>query len=174
MGHAAATGRRGHRFAARRSTSSRSASGSSADDGEALLAGGFDGAYTYFATDGFTYGSTAANWPAMAAFARAHAWLLVPCVGPGYADLRVRPWNTANQRDRERGGYYDRQWEAALAARPPLVGVTSYNEWHEGTQIEPARPFAMAGFTYLDYGDLGSGWYLDRTRYYADRCARRP
>ena len=29
-------------------------------------------------------------------------------------------------------------WGAALAARADLVTITSYNEWSEGTQIEPA------------------------------------
>jgi glycoprotein endo-alpha-1,2-mannosidase len=142
------------------------------DDGEALFAGGFDGVYTYFATDGFTFGATTSNWPALAAFARTHGLLFVPCVGPGYADLRVRPWNTPNQRDREQGAYYDRTWQAAIAAQPPIVGVTSYNEWHEGTQIEPAVPLAIPGFAYFDYGDLGPGWYLDRTRHWVEAFTR--
>jgi hypothetical protein len=30
-------------------------------------------------------------------------------------------------------------WKTALKAKPDLVTVTSYNEWQEGTQIEPAR-----------------------------------
>jgi hypothetical protein len=30
-------------------------------------------------------------------------------------------------------------WKTALGADPDLVTVTSYNEWQEGTQIEPAR-----------------------------------
>lgn len=142
------------------------------DDGEVLAAGGFDGAYTYFATDGFTYGSTAANWTTMASFARARGLLFVPCVGPGYADLRVRPWNTPNQRGREQGAYYDRLWQAAVAASPDVVGVTSYNEWHEGTQIEPAIAKTTPDFDYLDTAAEGPFWYLDRTRYWADRLAR--
>jgi len=61
---------------------------------------GFDGAYTYFAADGFTYGATAANWPRMAAFCRRHGLLFVPSVGPGCAFLRaprapraLAPWH---------------------------------------------------------------------------------
>jgi glycoprotein endo-alpha-1,2-mannosidase len=138
-----------------------------AGDGEPLVAGGFDGYYTYFATDGFTHGSTAANWPALAAFAAAHDLLFVPCVGPGYADLRVRPWNTANQRSREEGAYYDRQWRAAREVAPAIVGVTSFNEWHEGTQIEPAGSYASPAFVYEDYAPLPPRWYLDRTRHWA-------
>jgi Glycosyl hydrolase family 99 len=31
-------------------------------------------------------------------------------------------------------------WRKALAASADIVTITSYNEWGEGTQIEPARP----------------------------------
>ena len=137
--------------------------------GEDLRRAGFDGAYTYFATDGFTFGSTTANWPAMAAFCRDHGLLFVPCVGPGYADLRIRPWNTANQREREDGAYYARMAAAALAVEPPLVGLTSWNEWHEGTQIEPAATKAIPGFRYRDYGVVGEEGYLERTRAWVER-----
>jgi hypothetical protein len=30
-------------------------------------------------------------------------------------------------------------WKTAIGSKPDLVTVTSYNEWQEGTQIEPAR-----------------------------------
>ena len=46
-------------------------------------------------------------------------------------DLRVKP--------RRDGARYDGMWRGALRAEADLVTVTSYNEWHEGTQIEPAR-----------------------------------
>jgi glycoprotein endo-alpha-1,2-mannosidase len=31
-------------------------------------------------------------------------------------------------------------WEAALVAQSTAVGITSWNEWGEGTQIEAAEP----------------------------------
>jgi glycoprotein endo-alpha-1,2-mannosidase len=133
------------------------------DDGPELLAAGFDGFYTYFATDGFTYGSTAANWPALAAFAREHDLIFVPCIGPGYADLRIRPWNTANQRERQQGAYYRRLAAAAVAVSPDLIGLTSFNEWHEGTQIEPATSKSLPDYTYRDYLPLEPEAYLDLT-----------
>jgi glycoprotein endo-alpha-1,2-mannosidase len=131
--------------------------------------GGFDGFYTYFATDGSTYGSTTRNWPRLAEWARASGKLFVPCVAPGYVDTRIRPWKGVNTCDREAGAYYDRMWEAALAVSPALVGITSFNEWHEGTQIEPATPKQTAGFTYLDYGSLGAGYYLKRTAFWVGK-----
>ena len=111
--------------------------------GDALAAGGFDGAYTYFASDGASHGATAARWPELAAFCAARGLLFVPSVGPGYNDEKIRPWNAAATKSREAGGYYDRMWARALDARAAVVSVTSYNEWGEGTQIEPAAPRAV-------------------------------
>jgi hypothetical protein len=107
--------------------------------GQELVDGGFDGAYTYFASAGFSYGSTLSAWPDMGAFARRHGLLFVPSVGAGYDDEKIRPWNAANTRGREGTQYFDRMWEAALAAGFDAVSITSYNEWGEGTQVEPAR-----------------------------------
>ena len=138
-------------------------------DGAFMTEGGFDGFYTYFATNGFTYGSTPDHWPAMAKFANRNSLLFVPSVGPGYCDTRIRPWNDGNTRARENGAYYDRMWKAAIDVDPPAISITSFNEWHEGTQIEPAIPKATADFTYLDYEDRAPAYYLERTAYWVDQ-----
>jgi glycoprotein endo-alpha-1,2-mannosidase len=138
-------------------------------DGAFMEEGNFDGFYTYFATDGFTYGSTPANWPAMAQWAKEHGKIFIPCVGPGYDDTRIRPWNGQNRRDRENGAYYDRMFQQAVAIAPAAIAITSFNEWHEGTQIEAAVPKSAGDITYLDYGDLPPDWYLTRTRYWVEK-----
>jgi glycoprotein endo-alpha-1,2-mannosidase len=61
---------------------------------------GFDGIYTYFATDGFSYGSTSSNWKSMCDYCRSVGMLCVLSVGPGYDDTSIRPWNAHNVRDR--------------------------------------------------------------------------
>ena len=137
-----------------------------------MTEGCFDGYYTYFATDGFTYGSTIENWPKLAECAKQNNKLFIPSVGPGYIDLRIRPWNNVNTRDRQNGTYYDREFAAAIAARSPIVSITSFNEWHEGTQIEPAVPKEIAGFKYLDYKPRYPEYYLDRTSYWTDRFVK--
>jgi len=131
-----------------------------------MAEGHFDGYYTYFATDGFTYGSTIKNWPKLAEWAQQNNKLYIPSVGPGYVDLRIRPWNSVNTRARENGAYYDREFAAAIAIRPQIISITSFNEWHEGTQIEPAVPKQIPGFKYCDYTPHSPEYYLDRTRYW--------
>lgn len=226
----------------------------SADHLEHVKNSGFDGFYNYFASDGFSYGSTISNWPALSAFAKRNNMLFVPSVGPGYSDLRVRPWNGANVKHRipprtkpkllepvvlrealagfdldARGGqattieektgsalltyradefknevneiregwrstktsslYYDAMWAAAARVRAPIISITSFNEWHEGTQIEVAMNAKSASLAppepafvdergartswqpspYLDYGDFPPDYYLKRTGEWALR-----
>lgn len=57
---------------------------------------------------------------------------------PGYDDVRARG---GFAQDREGGAYYDRSWAAALASAPNWVVITSFNEWMEGSQIEPSASY---------------------------------
>lgn len=112
---------------------------------------GFDGIYTYFAADGFTEASTMNNWPKMSQICAENSMLFIPSVGPGYDDTRVRPWNAQNIRSRANGSYYRQHFEVAHASKvcifcfsldkhnfkADLVSITSFNEFHESTQIEP-------------------------------------
>lgn len=138
-----------------------------------MTGGHFDGFYTYFGADGFTYGSTSANWPKLSAFARRTGKVFVPSVGPGYVDTRIRPWNGRTTREREQGAYYDRLFRAAIGSGAPVISLTSYNEWHEGTQIESAVPKQAGGFTYQDYAPLAPEYYLRRTAYWVGEFEKR-
>lgn len=89
--------------------------------GEDLHAAGFDGAYSYFASDGFSYGSSSKHWAEMCSFLRSRRMLCSLSVGPGYDDTGIRPWNAHNRRPRVGGEYYQRMWRAAVAARPTFV-----------------------------------------------------
>jgi glycoprotein endo-alpha-1,2-mannosidase len=95
-------------------------------------ASGFDGLYTY---DVVTW--SGALFRRLCTQAHAAGLLCAPSVGPGY-DARLATSMDA-VRPRNDGMTYDRMWKTALKANPDLVTVTSYNEWQEGTQIEPAR-----------------------------------
>jgi len=129
-----------------------------------IIKSGFDGFYTYFAIDGFTYGSTLHNWNGLSQFANEHNLLFIPSAGPGYDDTKVRPWNSQNTKGRNAGKYYSDKMVAGIEAQTKFLSITSFNEWHEGTQIEPAVPAAVTGITYQDYRPHRPDYYLDQTR----------
>jgi hypothetical protein len=135
----------------------------------AAAAAGFDGIYTY---DIVTFGGD--KFSRLCREAHARHLACAPSVGPGYdarrgsGDPRVKP--------RRDGATYDSMWRSALAAKADRVTITSFNEWHEGTQIEPADlPRRHGRFRYLSYdgawgmhGAAAENAYLARTRYWAD------
>ena len=66
-------------------------------------------------------------------------------------------------RDRKNGAYYQKMLGAAADSGSDLVSITSWNEWGEGTQIEPARTQADDTGDHMDYG-VNPSLYLDITR----------
>lgn len=139
---------------------------------EAALGAGFAGVYNYFAVhDGFAWGSDLSSWREIGTACAARGAFFIPCVGPGYNDVRLRPWNAKNTRSRVGGRYYAAGWEAALTAARRAhgavlsVAVTSFNEWHEGTQIEVSQKVPS-------YEDGGGTALLTATHRYAQQlCA---
>jgi len=128
-------------------------------------AAGFDGFYTYDFVD---YGG--AKFVRLCEEAHARGLLCEPSVGPGYNGVRAGELSIS--RPRRDGATYDDLWKAAIAARPDGITITSFNEWGEGTQIEPAA--AKRG--YLSYngswglqGVAAETAYLTRTAYWAAR-----
>jgi hypothetical protein len=95
------------------------------------------------------------------------AWY-VPSVLPGFLERRNLSPGEERVVTRDGGKTYDNQWKLALSTgvEPKMVTITSFNEWHEGTQIEPAKENAKSGrgFTYEDYGSLGPKGYLILTK----------
>ncbi len=74
--------------------------------------------------------------------------LFMPGVIPGWDESRVQPpRNNAKIFPRRDGALYEENWRAALAGNPDWITITSYNEWFEGTQIEPSAHYTNR---YLD------------------------
>lgn len=59
-------------------------------------------------------------------------------------------------------------WEKAIAVKPAHVSITSFNEWHEGSQIEAAKPYQSTTYKYMDYSPLPEDYYLTKTRDWAE------
>jgi hypothetical protein len=140
----------------------------------------FSGMYTYDAIAG----ASAPGWEQAGEYAAAHGLVWAPSVGPGYVDDRAVPGNTTPTLARANGATYDQEWTNALdpakGGLPTWVSVTSFNEWHEGSVIEPASSTPPAGFGYETfegaYGRTGAAAetaYLDRTAYWATEFEQR-
>jgi len=72
---------------------------------------------------------------------------------PGYDDTKIRKPGLAVERYKTR--LYRAQWEEAIKADPHWVLITSFNEWHEGSEIEPSAEYKH------DYLEL-TGQYAKR------------
>jgi len=72
---------------------------------------------------------------------------------PGYDDTKVRtPGLVVERYD---GKLYEQTWEMAIRLSPNWILITSFNEWHEGSEIEPSE----------EYGDQ----YIKLTRKWSDK-----
>ncbi len=69
---------------------------------------------------------------------------------PGYNDTQVR--HNVPVLQRRGGNLYKESWNVAIGANPDWVLVCTFNEWHEGTEIEPS----------IENGSF----YVDLTRHY--------
>ncbi|HEV2593073.1 MAG TPA: hypothetical protein VGU02_14405 [Gaiellaceae bacterium] len=135
----------------------------------AAAAAGFDGIYTY---DIVTFGGN--TFARICSEAAKRHLLCAPSVGPGY-DAR-RGDGDPRVKLRRNGRTYDAMWRAAIQTHADRVTITSFNEWHEGTQIEPAAAPARRGtYRYLSYngawgqkGVSAEYAYLNRTLYWSN------
>ena len=82
-------------------------------------------------------------------------------ISPGWDDLRsacrpdVRVENTPHRLDRANGDLYEATFQAAIDSQPDWLIISSFNEWVEGSYIEPSE----------QYGDL----YMTLTANFARR-----
>jgi len=124
----------------------------------------FDGLYVYkitHATDPGCYAKAGrwAEWVRSAEQTYGCPKLWVGTISPGYDDTRAgcksdaRVPSAAQRRERDSGTFYRATYDAAAASGPDWLLVQSFNEWVEGTYVEPSA----------QYGDL----YLQLTREFA-------
>jgi glycosyl hydrolase family 99 len=71
---------------------------------------------------------------------------------PGYDDIKIR---NGHRKDRANGDYYRGTWQTAIDRNAAAVVLTSWNEFFEGSHIEPSE----------QYGDL----YLRLTKEWSDK-----
>ena len=76
---------------------------------------------------------------AMLAKARHYSIYYAMDIGPGYDDTHIRVPGTSVSR--QNGKLYEELWKLVLQIDPDIVLITSWNEWHEGSEIEPSKEY---------------------------------
>jgi glycoprotein endo-alpha-1,2-mannosidase len=71
----------------------------------------------------------------------------IATIVPGFNNSVASNYNSLVV-NRQNGATYSLFWQIANASRPDGYAVTSFNEWHEGTEIEPSREY---GNQYLNF-----------------------
>ena len=102
----------------------------------------FDAVHIYsmtFKTDGWRWllGFQARRWMRRWVEAQGDAAVTTATVLPGFDDRHLRAGDRPVT-PRRNGETYDELWQAAVAAQPDWLLINSWNEWHEGSEIEPS------------------------------------
>ncbi|MBC8181046.1 glycoside hydrolase family 99-like domain-containing protein [candidate division KSB1 bacterium] len=79
-----------------------------------------------------------------------HQKIYAATILPGYDDTVIR--TPGIQVSRENGAFYEGQWQVLAETKPAWVLITSWNEWHEGSDIEPSVEY---GTQYLELTKQG-------------------
>jgi len=109
-----------------------------ADTGSAELIGMFDGGHTYNPVGLVVQqADMAKHYSDLASTCRSLNKIACATVIPGYDDSNIgrKRILVANRRG---GELYKSLWTKAEHANPDWILITSFNEWHEGSEIEPS------------------------------------
>ena len=103
----------------------------------------FQGLHTYNPV-GLPLAAVTSQYSAASLAARLQGKLFAATVLPGYQEAVFRASSPVAQR--ADGETYHSYWNIARESQPHWILITSFNEWHEGSEIEPSEEF---GTTYL-------------------------
>ena len=135
------------------------------------LEDGFEGIFTFFASEAFTWSSNVSNWKKISNECNERNLLFIPGVSPGYNDEKINHWARGSKRNRDGGSYYDRMWNFAIKSNSNIIIINSFNNWFDGSMIEPAISRENYKFSEETWtNNLGnSNDFLEKTKYWINQ-----
>lgn len=123
----------------------------------AMMEDGYEGIFTYEPYEGNFWSSTIDNWKIISKIAKERNMLFIPTVAPGYNTSNSHRWISERmQRSRDNGNYYNKMWKSAIESNSPMVLINSFNNWIQGTMIEPAIEQGKLKYNVNVWGDKNS------------------
>ena len=104
----------------------------------------FQGLHTYNPV-AMSLETTSEQYASASLAARLQGSLFAATVLPGYQEAVFRA--SSPVADRANGETYHMYWNIARVSKPHWVLITSFNEWHEGSEIEPSVEFGTMYLT---------------------------
>lgn len=111
-----------------------------------LEAMGFDGVHLYNPNFDLSRVTPDAEYASVVSSAHATGLKSATTIIPGYDDTHIGRANPT-VRPREGGSLYRNLWRSATRSSPDVFLITSFNEWHEGTEIEPSHEYGQLYLT---------------------------